>query len=136
MISEETNHPFQPGVEVALVTYPRWGGYPTFTRATVAKVRKDGRFILDNGPQQYRPYHNTFYIDKWEGKPTGDNIYAATVEIITQKLLDEVNAGKRKRAFQNAVEKLSRLRDKDVTAEQLAIVEAIVAQLYDKKEPE
>lgn len=127
-------HPFQPGVEVALVDRYQWGGGVSYRTAKVAKVHKTGNFTLDGDTrQQYRAHE---WDSEWIATKTGGSGYerGPRIEMITDNLIAEARNSNRRAKFRNAVEHLSRLRDADVTDEQLAHVEILVAQLGKKKD--
>lgn len=48
-------HPFQPGVKVAVVSRARFGDSVSFREAVVAKIYKNGNFCLEGSAQQWCP---------------------------------------------------------------------------------
>ena len=49
------DHPFQPGVDVALVARYYYDNSVSYRLAKVAKVYKTGRFVLEGNKRQYKP---------------------------------------------------------------------------------
>lgn len=128
---DEDEHPFKPGVEVALVTYGRWDNSVSFTRVKVAKVHKSGRFVLEGSTQQYRANYN--YWDKiWNGHATGDSLYSPDVELITPYLLKRVKDTERRYEWRNTFRKLERHARIDPTPEMVAAAAALLALLEPK----
>lgn len=63
--------PFQPGVEVAIQVQGGWRAPHSFKRGRVAKVHKNGNFVLEDSPQQWRPYAPSSYENFWRAGATG-----------------------------------------------------------------
>lgn len=63
--------PFQPGVEVAIQVQGGWRAPHSFKRGRVAKVHKNGNFVLEGSPQQWRPYAPSSYENFWRAGATG-----------------------------------------------------------------
>lgn len=127
----ENEHPFQPGVEVALVTYQRYGNGMSFKRAKVAKVHKSGRFVLEGSTQQYRAYRD-YWGNGWEGIATGNSLYLDKVELITPSLLERVEETKRRRAWYDTFHKFERHARIDPTPEMVSAADALLALLEPK----
>ncbi len=122
-----TDHPFQPGEEVAVVSRGRWDSSVAITRVKVAKVYKNGNFIVEGSSQQYRPRP-----DGKSARETGAGSYSRpSVEKITPGLLAQVaqtelnNRGKS--LADMAIAPLSKLRGCDLTADHIADLERVVA---------
>ncbi len=101
-------HPFQPGVEVALVTRSRYSGV-SYTVEKVEKLHKTGRFVLESSTRQFRPYKRG---DQWCAGMRSDSWGTSQeVELITDKLKAEVEKTKLEKRFQSAVDRLMRIRN-------------------------
>lgn len=133
-MSDETNHPFQAGVEVALVTRNYTG--TSYSIHKVAKVHKSGRFCLEGTQQQYRPEKDIWGDSGgWTATATGSHLAYSKVELITDKLRAECAATKRQNRFKNVVYNLDRdtrhLAER-VTDAHIADLERIYAELGGK----
>ena len=128
MGDEKTDQPFQPGVEVALTD--RWGDASRL--AKVDKVFKNGNVVLEGSAQQYRPICS----GEWFAVETGVGSFGGRtrIELFTEKAACRIRATERRNRFRRAVEQLSRPRDADLTDDQCASVEFLVAQLGKKKD--
>lgn len=106
-MTEPTDHPFQPGVEVAIVTRNYNG--TSYSLSKVAKVYKNGNFVLEGNNQQYRASRGWLDSERWEATATGSSYGAhARVELVTDKLREEVTATIRKNHFKNVIYALNR----------------------------
>ncbi len=119
-----TDHPFQPGVEVAFVIRSGWDRDVSIRRVKVAKVHNTGNFTVEGSPQQYQPRLG------W-GRDYG---CGGTIAPITPELLAEVaqsELDKRARAIIDVTsEALAKLRKSSpFTAETVANLEHIAAKL-------
>ena len=83
----EQDHPFQPGVEVVLVS-SGWSG-TRITNGRVAKVHKTGKFTIEGRAQQYRA-RRTYDSDGWRGDAAGDSYSLPTVHLASPKWDAEV----------------------------------------------
>lgn len=81
--SIEKKSPFVVGAIVAV----RSGGYyrDDWRKGVIAKVHKNGNFVLDDGPQQYRPWGN------FKGaSATGTSRYKNTIEPCGPEIEEEL----------------------------------------------
>lgn len=129
----DTTHPFQPGVEVAIVKRSDWGG-TSYSCAKVAKVHKTGRFVLEGSNQQYCAQNGMWGDIGWKGHATGGSPYqhSRRVELITDKLREEVENTDRCNRYLRVVEKFDVRRknfSKRATDAQIADLERIYAEL-------
>ncbi len=66
--------PFIPGAKVALVSQAGgWHSPQIFIEGTVAKTHKNGNFVLEGSPQQWRPYAPSSYENFWRAGATGNS---------------------------------------------------------------
>ncbi len=133
-MNDEANHPFQIGVEVALVTRNYTG--TSYSIHKVAKVHKSGRFCLEGSQQQYRPQKDRWGDSSgWSATATGSHSAYSKVELITDKLRAEAAATKRQNRFKNVVYNLDRNARhlaEHVTDAHIADLERIYAELGGK----
>lgn len=123
-MSDETNHPFQIGVEVALVTRNYTG--VSYSIHKVAKVHKSGRFCLEGSPQQYRPENGRWGGEGWSATATGSHSSYSKIELITDKLREEAASTKRRSKFKNIVYNI----DRDAHRLSENVTDAHIADLY------
>jgi len=133
---DSEQHPFQAGVEVALVT--RNNGDTRFTLGRVEKVHKTGRFVIVGSSQQYRAGKDT-YSKMWQGRQSGgSSFYGRTyVELVTDELRQEAANTLRRARFLDTVFTFDKYRRKyaeRVTDAQLADLLRILTEL--QVEPE
>jgi hypothetical protein len=125
-------HPFQPGQEVAVVSKGRFGPDASYRFTKVAKVYKNGNFVLEGSPQQYRA-SRSFYEEKseWSGSSTGEVWDYVSVRLITDKLREEVAASARARRFARVVDDLGGNRGfaRRATDTHIADLERILSEL-------
>jgi hypothetical protein len=108
-VTNPIDHPFQPGVEVAIVSRS-FNGDVSYRKAVVAKVHKNGNFTLEGGEgRQYRPW-STAWINprQWVGRPTGANRSSAGIELLTDELQEQAEATQRRHEFRKLVDRLDR----------------------------
>lgn len=124
-------HPFQAGVEVAIVNR----GYSesvTLTVRKVAKVLKTGNFRLEGSDQQYAAscWNKNDPDPQWFAHSTGNSGYSyrTRLEPLTDKLKAEAASSDRKKKFREIAETLSRARLDDVTEAQIAILQELLTQ--------
>jgi len=110
-MSDNKDHPFRPGVEVALVT--RGYGEVSYETKKVAKLYKTGRFVLDGESRQWRAnLERTSYASdsqkEWRGSPTGGRYWRSycTVEFVTDELRTLALQTTRKRRARAAIERI------------------------------
>lgn len=115
--------PFYEGAKVAIVN--RHWGFNVLRWATVSRVYKTGRFILDGNKQQYRPDP-----DGKTAWPTGDNYGRARVEPVTPELLAEIKRVEEIAAFKKAVMDLyGRINSESATPEHTEAIKKIIAEI-------
>ena len=120
------NHPFQPGVRVAV----KIGDYDAQYREDfVLKIHKTGNFTLRSAPQQqWRAF--TSYDDEWYAARTGDQRRDRTrIQIWDDStdgaIRDSITAIARRKRFRAALDTLQHVRlDSPMTEEFVAAVEA------------
>lgn len=118
----DEQHPFQPGVKVAVATYNRLGDYRGIRVGVVSKVHKTGRFILEGDPrQQYRTSHE--YANPWRSRneeaptiwrayPTNPSYNSRTIEVWSEAHDVELAAGDERRKQNNILGALRRALDR------------------------
>jgi hypothetical protein len=129
-------HPFQAGLEVALVFRSSYGDRVRFEIKKVAKVLKNGNFRLEGSPQQYRANCSTWSSGAvWTARPTGPSSYqqVSRIELLTDKLREEAAASTRREKFRNLVEKLRGAGMAAVTEAQVATLAALLAEITGEK---
>jgi hypothetical protein len=120
----EAEHPFKPGLEVAIVN--RHFGF-SMRRATIAKVHKTGRFTLVGDERQQWSPSRFNPSTAWRAAQAWDQ---AAVELITPELLAEEAAYALVRRGWVAIERLSRpIKDEVFTLEVVERLEALVATI-------
>jgi nitroreductase len=126
-MADDSAHPFQPGVKVALVTRSGSGAIVDVREAIVKALSMTGNFTLDGGKQQYRACYR-FYDRTWEGVETGGSSFrTARVEMITDALKAEVAHARRTRRFMKMQNALGRLRcPDDITDAELDALQAAI----------
>jgi hypothetical protein len=119
--------PFQPGIVAAKVHRDSFSAYASFKKVTIAKVYKNGNFVLVGSPQQYRPSR---HWDKWVGVQV--NGYSGDrIEILTDELREEAAQSERRREFSEIVKSLGAWRG-PVSEYQLAQARALNSNLSEK----
>jgi hypothetical protein len=126
-VTSPIDHPFQPGVEVAIVSRG-FGGDVSYRNAIVAKVHKNGNFTLNDGAnQQYRPWATAWANPRrWTARPTGEITSNPTIELLTDELQKQVDATNRRNEFRDLVKRLDRVQLSDVAQAQLEQLRALV----------
>lgn len=71
---------------------------------TIAKVYKNGNFVLEGAAQQYKPYR---WYNEWRASSTANSGYSADIELWTDKLRAEVAAEKIRTEFYNLCNKIA-----------------------------
>lgn len=86
--------PFIAGAQVAVYSVRSWG-LPIPVKKVVAKVHKNGNFVLEGTPEQWKP-GKSWGRDRWQASRTGQSSYSQTCEIWAaehdQMLVDAKNA--------------------------------------------
>ena len=131
MDEKTIDHPFTPGLKVALVHRPRYGGEVSYRPAMVAKVYKTGKFTLEGSNQQYRP-------EQWRGKWTAYETGSARilqVELITPELEAEAALSARRGSFRAMQRQIEEAKCPDHPSDELlALMRRVVAALASKQD--
>ena len=69
-------HPFQPGVEVAVLS---GHNHQNFKLAKVARVYKTGKFVLEGDAQQWKARQSWRDDRRWCAEPTGQSTWSRHV---------------------------------------------------------
>lgn len=122
MSVDKTNHPFQAGVTVALLT-SGWGK-PRPVKRVVAKVHKNGNFILEGNPEQWKPYGTDWAVRTGRNTWDRDSLQVWTVEH------DEMlKASDRFIQWRRAVEKITNTKVADPTPEMISAIQDVVTMI-------
>lgn len=114
---KEEPHPFQPGVEVAVMSAYDDG---RFTKTKVAKIYKNGNFVLEAEnykTQQWKASSRKWSVEDeiWEANPTTRDHwsrYKPTVRLWDARLIAELKKAQAKtRLLKRARTAVSRVRD-------------------------
>ncbi len=139
-MTAKTDHPFQPGVEVAIRTTTH-GSWSLWATSKVEKAYKNGRFVLQGDTQQWRPSDT---MGRNEGErmacahEAGDNTWSRRMLFLLSDVQDEI---KKDRAKQTRNNRLHKIRDRishctadNVTDEMLDAIEANLPPIEEPKD--
>ncbi len=132
-MTPKTDHPFQPGVAVAIRNTSHHS-FSTWITATVGKVYKTGNFVLVTDPgQQWRP--TTF--SRW-GKPARHCAYETAraysrktlylLSDVKEEMAEDRAASIRHTRLMKVRDRIQRTRSENFTESMLDAIEAALAQ--------
>lgn len=122
MSENKTDHEFQAGVEVALMS-GGWG-IERPTKRVVAKVYKTGNFLLEGSDQQWR-----VGFSKGTARHAGESGWrGSTLEIWTSKHDEMLGAAARYDQWQDALRKIVKTKV-DPTPEMISAIQDVVAMI-------
>jgi len=123
----KTDHPFQPGVEVALrtVTHDPWSIWETGKK--VAKVHANGNFTLEGSSQQWRPFGR--FDGKYSANKTGQrDLYSRQSLYLLSEVKRDIAKDRaqlmRHRRFYSIRDRIDKMRYTEVTDAMLDAIEA------------
>lgn len=135
MMTDKTDHPFQPGVRVALRQGHEEPFY-AYSEHFVEKAHKTGRFTLKGSREQWRPTR----VHRWTDEPARHCAFPAGRHFLHRPVIflwdDEtdaeirkgVDAGQRRQRFIAVQNQIERMRFGDsVTTDMLDKLEAALA---------
>jgi len=125
LMTNTEQHPFQPGVKVALVR--RVGNSVSYATVEVAKVHKTGRFLLVGGDTQFSPSKPSHEGDIWTAHSTGhlSNRSFSFIQLETEDLKAAAAKTRLENRWRKAVADLGQLNNKTVDLATNADCEAI-----------
>lgn len=132
-----SEHPFQPGAEVAIQVQHGWREPHSFRRGRVAKVHKNGNFVLEGlAQQQWRPYAPSSYEKFWRAGATGSG--GGVLWIVDDTTRDRISEQNKKASRCQRYHKIRRLIDAEpfsdlITDDVLGRLEAAVAMIKPRK---
>jgi len=122
--------PFQPGAEVAIQIQGGWRAPHSFRLGRVAKVHKNGNFVLEGSPQQWRPYAPSSYEPFWHAgaRGAGNGVLWIVDDTTKPKISEQNKRAKRYNRYTNARNVIEREPFSElVTDEVLEKLESVVA---------
>ena len=128
-MTNETDHPFQPGVEVAVISRPSFGRGVSYRLAKVARVYKSGKFVLEGSTKQLRPHLSPWGDKEWSASSSD---YKVKVEFVTEALKAEVAAYELERRFRYAISGIVKVESdaaRRATVAHCEALERILAEL-------
>lgn len=123
----KTDHKFQPGTKVAIERsgYGRWSEW---TISTVARVYKNGNFVLEGGTQQWRPFGDTAFPaggDRWS------RVSVHILESVKERIANDRAERKRSSRLVAIRNRLDGLHPDAVTDTMLDAIEAALPKEQD-----
>lgn len=102
-MTEEGEHPFKPGLEVAIVN--RRYSF-SIRRATVNKLHKSGRFTLTGSSQQWKASLSGWGDKTWFAWSTNSRWDSDCIELITPALMKEAEGHALVRRGRKAIDRM------------------------------
>lgn len=131
-MSENEQHPFQPGTRVAIRTSRYGNGEPSYREAFVDRVYKNGRFLLRGSPQQWKASHS-YMRDQWQADRTGESRWDRDSVILwDEKNGAEIEAARAREKLWNRARKIQdrveRWKREDVTESMVNTIEVALGE--------
>lgn len=122
MADDKTKHPFQPGIAVAVIS-GSWG-VPRPVKRVVAKVYKNGNFVLEGFDQQWRPGFSA-----GTARQAGDQGWRGNSLEVWSDKHDEMQArAARHDQWRDAVDKIAKAKV-DPTPEMISAIQDVVTMI-------
>lgn len=121
--------PFIVGAEVAIVSRSNWTSDVTYRKARIANVYKNGNFLIEGSPQQWKPGNGKAYR-------TGERGYIYDhIEPLSHQLEEEVRKTRLRQSFFRERDRIAKAKPKDdLSVDLIARLKALADDLSPQDE--